>query len=131
MRQYIVTPEHNGVLTVTDAATDLEVTLEDAEYVLTSLDDGVRVTSTVSEDGVIVYEFKEVMHRQGAAEGRRPSPRPGEARRALKRHPSSTNPEKNQLTQRRGDAERKERGDSARGTAPSPVVLSPRLCVSA
>lgn len=56
--------EHGGVLTVTDVAADLQVTLEDAEYVLTALDDGVRVTSTVSENGVIVYEFKEVMHRQ-------------------------------------------------------------------
>ena len=66
--------EHDGVLTVTDVATDLEVTLEDAEYVLTSLDDGVRVTSTVSDDGVIVYEFKEVMHRQARLKAAAPPP---------------------------------------------------------
>lgn len=56
--------EHGGVLTVTDVAADLEVTLEEAERTLTALDDGVRVTSSVTEDGVIVYEFKEVKHRQ-------------------------------------------------------------------
>jgi Ca2+/Na+ antiporter len=56
--------EHGGVLTVTDVAADLEVTLADAERILTSLEDGVRVVSTVTEDGVIVYEFKEVIHRQ-------------------------------------------------------------------
>lgn len=67
--------EHGGVLTVTDVATDLQVTLEDAEYVLTSLDDGVRVTSTVSEDGVIVYEFKEVIHRQARQKAAAPPAR--------------------------------------------------------
>jgi hypothetical protein len=51
-----------------------EVTLEDAEYVLTSLNDGVRVTSTVSEDGIIVYEFKEVMHRQARLKAAAPPP---------------------------------------------------------
>lgn len=56
--------EHDGVLTVTDVATDLEVSLTDAERVLTELEDGVRVASTVTEDGVIVYEFKEIIHRQ-------------------------------------------------------------------
>jgi hypothetical protein len=56
--------EHDGVLTVTDVATDLEIPLGHAEHVLKSLDDGIRVTSSVTEDGVIVYEFKEVIHRQ-------------------------------------------------------------------
>ena len=56
--------EHGGVLTVTDVAADLEVTMAEAEQGLTAMDDGVRVTSTVTEDGVIVYEFKEIIHRQ-------------------------------------------------------------------
>jgi len=74
--------KHDGVLTVTDVATDLQMTLEDAEYVLTSLDDGVRVTSTVSEEGVIVYEFKEVMHRQARLKAATPPapPSPREKR---------------------------------------------------
>ncbi|WP_420124879.1 hypothetical protein [Longimicrobium sp.] len=61
--------EHDGVLTVTDVATDLDIPLADAERVLTSMDDGVRVASSVTEDGVIVYEFKEVIHRQARMRG--------------------------------------------------------------
>ncbi|HEY0020134.1 MAG TPA: hypothetical protein VGC13_27815 [Longimicrobium sp.] len=69
--------EHGGVLTVTDVAADLEVSLEEAERTLTALDDGVRVTSTVTEDGVIVYEFKEVIHRQKRLNAAPPEPRRG------------------------------------------------------
>jgi hypothetical protein len=32
-----------------------------AEKVLNSLDDGWRVNSTVTDDGVIVYEFRELL----------------------------------------------------------------------
>lgn len=56
--------DHGGVLTVTDVAADLEVSMDEAERGLAALDDGIRVTSTVTEDGVIVYEFKEIIHRQ-------------------------------------------------------------------
>jgi hypothetical protein len=65
--------ERGGVLTVTDVVADLDFSIPSAEGVLQSLDDGVRVTSNVTEQGVIVYEFREVMHRQA----RLGAPRPG------------------------------------------------------
>ena len=53
--------ERNGRLTVTDVATSLGWALPRAEKVLNSLDDGMRVRSEVTDEGVIVYEFPEVM----------------------------------------------------------------------
>jgi len=53
--------ERNGRLTVTDVATSLGWALPRAEKVLNSLDDGMRVRSDVTDEGVIVYEFPEVM----------------------------------------------------------------------
>ena len=53
-----------GVLTVTDVVADLDYPVDAAEQLLRSLDDGVRVASNVTEQGVIVYEFREVVHRQ-------------------------------------------------------------------
>jgi hypothetical protein len=60
----------NGVLTVTDVATALNWPMPRAEKVLNSLEDGLRVASTVTDEGVIVYEFRELMHvpRMSAAE---------------------------------------------------------------
>ena len=54
-----------GMLTVTDVVADLDYPMERAETVLQSLDDGVRVNSTLTDEGIIVYEFREVIHRQG------------------------------------------------------------------
>jgi hypothetical protein len=54
--------EHNGRLTVTEVATALGWPMRRAEKVLNSLDDGLRVNSEVTDEGVIVYEFLEVMH---------------------------------------------------------------------
>jgi ribosomal protein S27AE len=54
--------ERRGRLTVTEVATALSWPLRRAEKVLTSLDDGLRVNSEVTDEGVIVYEFLEVMH---------------------------------------------------------------------
>ena len=56
--------EHDGVLTVTDVVADLNYTVGLAEQVLSSLDDGVRITSNVTDEGIIVYEFREVIHRK-------------------------------------------------------------------
>lgn len=60
----------NGVLTVTDVAAALSWPMPRAEKVLNSLEDGLRVASTVTDEGVIVYEFRELMHapRLNAAE---------------------------------------------------------------
>lgn len=53
--------ERQGRLTVTDVAASLAWPMRRAEKVLNSLDDGWRVNSTVTDDGVIVYEFRELL----------------------------------------------------------------------
>ncbi len=62
--------QRNGVLTVTDVAAALNWPMPRAEKVLNSLEDGLRVASNVTNEGVIVYEFRELMHapRMAAAE---------------------------------------------------------------
>ncbi len=62
----------SGKLTVTDVAAELGWTIARAEKVLDSLDDGVRVSSEVTDDGIIVFEFRELMH----APDRFPNPSP-------------------------------------------------------
>ncbi|HEX2209954.1 MAG TPA: hypothetical protein VHG93_19925 [Longimicrobium sp.] len=54
--------QRNGVLTVTDVAAALGWPMPRAEKVLNSLEDGLRVASSVTDEGVIVYEFRELMH---------------------------------------------------------------------
>jgi ribosomal protein L40E len=54
--------ERQGRLTVTEVAAALGWTLPRAEKVLNSLDDGLRVSSEVTDEGVIVYEFRELVH---------------------------------------------------------------------
>ncbi len=52
-----------GTLTVTEVASELNLSLPAAEKVLVSMDDGFRVRSEISKDGVLYYEFPEVLHR--------------------------------------------------------------------
>lgn len=52
--------EREGRLTVSETAASLGWTLPRAEKVLASLDDGLRVNSVVTDEGVIVYEFLEI-----------------------------------------------------------------------
>jgi hypothetical protein len=52
-----------GTLTVTEVASDMSLSLPAAEKVLVSMDDGFRVRSEISKDGVLYYEFPEVLHR--------------------------------------------------------------------
>ena len=61
-----------GRLTVTEVAADLNLALPDAEKILISLDDGFRVRSEISSDGVLFYEFPEILHRDqlGSLSGR-------------------------------------------------------------
>lgn len=61
--------ERRGRLTVTETAAALGWTLPRAEKVLESLDDGVRVNSEVTDEGLIVYEFRELAHMQGRLSG--------------------------------------------------------------
>lgn len=57
-----------GRLTVSEVAADLGWTLRRSEKVLQSLDDGLRVDSEVTDEGVIVYEFRELLGRSGAGD---------------------------------------------------------------
>lgn len=61
--------ERRGKLTVTETAAALGWTLPRAEKVLNSLDDGIRVNSEVTDEGVIVYEFRELAHTRGRLAG--------------------------------------------------------------
>jgi hypothetical protein len=49
-----------GRLTVTEVAAHLGWPMRRAEKILQSLDDGIRVDSQVTDEGVIVYEFREL-----------------------------------------------------------------------
>lgn len=60
-----------GRLTVTDVATEMGWPMARAEKVLNSLDDGMRVMSDITDDGVIVYDFLEIR-----TAGLTPPPRP-------------------------------------------------------
>lgn len=53
-----------GTLTVTEVAADMNLSLPAAEKILLSMDDGFRVRSEISKDGVLYYEFPEVVHRK-------------------------------------------------------------------
>jgi hypothetical protein len=54
-----------GQLTVTEVAAELGWTMRRAEKVLQSMDDGLRVTSDVTDEGVIVYNFPELTRSGG------------------------------------------------------------------
>lgn len=52
-----------GRLTVTEVASDLNLALPAAEKLLTGMDDGFRIRSEITGDGVLFYEFPEILHR--------------------------------------------------------------------
>ena len=52
-----------GTLTVTEVAADLNLSIPAAEKVLIGMDDGFRVRSEITREGVLLYEFPEVQHR--------------------------------------------------------------------
>jgi zinc-ribbon domain len=56
--------QRDGRLTVTEVATTLGWPMRRAEKILNSLDDGLRVVSDVTNEGVIVYDFRELRHAQ-------------------------------------------------------------------
>lgn len=53
-----------GSLTVTDVAANLNLSMTAAENALVGMDDGFRVRSEITDEGIIVYEFPEVLHRR-------------------------------------------------------------------
>ena len=58
-----------GTLTVTEVAAEMDLSLPAAEKILMSMDDGFRVRSEISPDGVLYYEFPEVLHRNRLGPG--------------------------------------------------------------
>lgn len=56
--------QREGRLTVTEVAAELDLALPLAEKVLIGMDDGFRVRSEITREGVLVYEFPEVLYRQ-------------------------------------------------------------------
>jgi len=62
-RVLLLATEKGGILTVTDVAASLNMSLDRAEELMNTMDDGFRVRSDVTEQGIIVYEFPEVLHR--------------------------------------------------------------------
>jgi len=53
-----------GTLTVTDVAAALDLSIPAAEKILTEMDDGFRVRSEISREGILYYEFPEVRLRR-------------------------------------------------------------------
>ncbi len=58
-----------GTLTVTEVATDLNLSLPAAEKLLIGMDDGFRVRSEITREGVLLYEFPELKHRHELGPG--------------------------------------------------------------
>ena len=54
-----------GRLTVSDLVVDTNLTSAEAERILTGLVDNSRVTIEVRDDGLVFYEFPEIIDRRG------------------------------------------------------------------
>ena len=61
-RVLLLATEKEGTLTVTEVAASLDLSLSAAEGVLDGMDDGLRVRSDITDQGIIVYEFPELRH---------------------------------------------------------------------
>ena len=53
-----------GRLTVSDLVVDLDFSLEEGEIFLNQLVDSTRVTMEVRDDGLVYYEFPEIIARR-------------------------------------------------------------------
>lgn len=49
-----------GSLTVTEAAAELNLSIQAAERILIAMEDGLRVRSEVTEEGIVLYDFPEL-----------------------------------------------------------------------
>ena len=58
-----------GRLTVSDLVVDLDLGLDEAERFLNGLVDNTHVTMEVSDDGLVYYEFPEIIARRRRASG--------------------------------------------------------------
>lgn len=61
--------EKGGTLTVTEVAADINIGIPAAEKILMSMDDGFRIRSEISDQGVLYYEFPEILHRKELGPG--------------------------------------------------------------
>lgn len=71
-RVLLLASRRGGTLTVTEVAAELDLSLEAAEKVLISMDDGFRVRSEITREGLLLYEFPEIQHRASLEEGGSP-----------------------------------------------------------
>jgi hypothetical protein len=55
----------DGQLTVTEVAAKLGWSLDDTAATMRALDDGVRVTTTLTDEGIMLYDFPELIHDPG------------------------------------------------------------------
>lgn len=68
----LLAERRGGVLTVTEVAAELDLSIPAAERVLITMDDGFRVRSEVTDEGIVLYEFPELRHRRGLRATSRP-----------------------------------------------------------
>jgi hypothetical protein len=80
--QVLELAKEDGTLTATEVATRLGWTLQRAGMVLDSLEDGYRVCSVPSSEGVMVFEFRELLHDPDLERQALPDPQPMPARQA-------------------------------------------------
>ncbi|MEX0980115.1 MAG: hypothetical protein WDZ89_03415 [Gemmatimonadota bacterium] len=66
-----------GTLTVTEVATELDLSIPMAEKVMMSMDDGFRIRSDVTDEGLLLYEFPELRHREDVDASHRIEPGTG------------------------------------------------------
>ena len=62
-----------GRLTVSDLVVDLDFSIEEAERFLSQLVDSTRVTMEVRDDGLVYYEFPEIIARRNRDDDDLPS----------------------------------------------------------
>ena len=57
-----------GRLTVSDVVVDMDLSIAEAEALLDQLVDNARVTMEVRDDGLVFYEFPEIIARRGGGD---------------------------------------------------------------
>ncbi len=59
-RLYRLAKQHRGRLTVSEVVINLGISVEQAERILQSMTDGLRVRMEVTDSGAVVYDFPEL-----------------------------------------------------------------------
>lgn len=81
-RVLLLAGRREGALTVTEVAAELNLSMPAAEKVLIAMEDGLRVRSDVTQEGIVLYEFPELQRprslpgrpAEGTREDRLPPP---------------------------------------------------------